>query len=603
MCGIAGIIAPNAVRYRSILQAMVDSIKHRGPDGEGFHFFSDCALGHRRLAIVDIAGGAQPMLSPDSRVGLVLNGEIYGFKNIQQELDYAFFTACDTEVVLALYDRYGTEMLSRLPGMFAFALWDDQKKRLFCARDRFGEKPFFYAFLESGEFIYASEIKAIIASGLVKPKIDKSALRYYLQNLYIPVDKTIFENIYSLPPAHALVFQDGQCKTWRYWDLPVPTEQWSLTNAAERFRELLSQAVNRQLVADVEVAAFLSGGLDSSTVVYEAARQKTDLRTISFGFTSGFDERPYAKAAAERYGTQHIELVEESLPVSDLLLRMAKIYDEPFADSSNIPTYLISEQAARYVRVVLSGDGGDELLGGYEGWYQPLLRTQRKSRNRFRSWVCYTVLRVCRKAGFCKSDLLGASIHEYRRILAFTGIASSHSTGGFFPEKELDACGLPQASSRIEPPFYGGVDDALRLDIANYMPGDILVKTDRAAMANGLELRAPFLDVDLASFLIALPHSLKVNESESKILLRAAYAQSWPEEIQMRSKQGFGSPVTEWFQRPDMRQMCNEYFAPNKKIYSLLPAVFIKKYISADAYQKWILLVLSLWCEGYGSGC
>ena len=600
MCGIAGIVAESAERFHPNLQCMMDALAHRGPDGEGLLFYPNCGLGHRRLAIVDIAGGAQPMLSRDGGIGIILNGEIYGFQDVRKTVAYPFHTTSDTEVLLALYDCYGQDMLARLPGMFAFALWDERKKLLFCARDRFGEKPFFYARLEEGGFIYASEIKALLASGLVSPKLDRGALRHYLQYMYVPSDRTIFENIHCLPPAHSLSFRDGIVTMQRYWELPPSEPAWSLPEASERFSELLAQAVKRQLVADVEVAAFLSGGLDSSTIVFEAARQKADLRTIAFGFRQGLDERPYAAAAAAMYGTTHMEMGGENLDIPSLLLRMADIYDEPFADSSNIPTYLIAQAAAKHVRVVLTGDGGDELLAGYEGWYQPLLTMQREQGRRWRHFIRCLLLKTCRKTGFGAAAGFDAAIQAHEAVLRFPGAAGAHRSHLFFQDSELDACGLPPCPRPCTPSLSGTVDDALRMDLMNYMPGDILVKTDRAAMANGLELRAPFLDAELASFLISLPLSLKMTETESKILLRHAYARHWPEALRGRSKQGFGAPVPQWLRQRDVRELCGHYFAPQRKLYSLLPGDFINNYRSAGTYQTWILLVLSLWLERYG---
>jgi len=542
----------------------------------------------------------KPMFSPDGSKAVLLDGRIYGFQEICRNLDYPFRTQSEVEVILALYVKYNKDMLKHLPGMFAFALWDDRNKTLFCARDRFGEKPFFYAKLNDGSFIFSSEIKTILASGKITPKLNKTSLSHYLQHLYVPPNQTIYENIHCLPPAHAITFINGKPFVWRYWDLPEPVETWTLSNAVERFRELLANAVQNQLTADVEVGAFLSGGLDSSTIVYEAAKQKSNLKTVAFGFSCGLDERSYARSVATLYSTNHMEFNETELDIPALLKQMVTVYDEPFADSSNIPTYLLAQKAAEYVKVILTGDGGDELLAGYEGWYQPLLRRQREHSKKRRNRFIYAALCACSRVNPVASARLNTAIAHYRDNLYFPGVAGAHHSNGFFPSEELTACDLPVVSQLLPLNLSNTVDDALRMDILTYMPGDILVKTDRAARANGLELRAPFLDVNLASFLISLPLSLKMSETESKILLRAAYADKWPVEIRRRSKQGFGAPVAAWLQQSVMRELCNDAFCTKRRIHNFFPRDFINKYACSGNYQTWILLVLSLWLEEYG---
>ncbi|MEP7170725.1 MAG: asparagine synthase (glutamine-hydrolyzing), partial [Bacteroidota bacterium] len=312
MCGIAGIVSNNSHSFANHLSRMMDRIKHRGPDGEGVFFYDTCALGHRRLSIVDLATGNQPMLSPSGKRAIIFNGEIYGYKEIKNSLkEYPFITTSDTEVMLALYDKYGNGFLKYLPGMFAFAIWNDEKKELFCARDRFGEKPFYYATSARNEFVFASEIKAILASGLIQPVLDRSALKHFLKHLYVHPYQTIFKNIFTLPPAHSLLLKDGKIFVEKYWNLPDTNEKINLNEAEERFRNLFSTAVEKQLVADVPVGAFLSGGIDSSSIVGFAGEKKRGIHTFSFGFEEGVNELPFAKIIAEKFQTHHTELEDK----------------------------------------------------------------------------------------------------------------------------------------------------------------------------------------------------------------------------------------------------------------------------------------------------
>ncbi len=381
MCGIAGIITKDSEKYKSELDRMLQSIKHRGPDGFGSFFYDNCALGHVRLSIIDLSTGGQPMFSPDKKIAVTFNGEIYGYKELRDDLsrNYDFQTSSDTEVIIAGYEKYNEAMIHKLPGMFAFAIWDENQQKLFAARDRFGEKPLYYAIGRGGEFIFASEIKAILATGLIEPVLSRDALVDYLRHLYISPDKTIYENIFTLPPAHTMVWQEGKIKIERYWQVPVTDQTIGLAEASEKFKVLLDKAVKEQLIADVSVAAFLSGGLDSSTIVAEASRYNANLNTLAFGFGDSINELPYARAVAKKYNTNHSEINALDFDLVELIQEMQDVYDEPFADSSNIPTYIISKEAKKLAKVVLTGDGGDELFGGYTFWYKSLLYMQEKS--------------------------------------------------------------------------------------------------------------------------------------------------------------------------------------------------------------------------------
>lgn len=595
MCGIAGIIAKTSERYKPELDKMLGSIKHRGPDGSGVFCFENCALGHVRLSIVDLATGAQPMLNADMSLAVTFNGEIYGYKDLRSELEtsYLFETKSDTEVILAGYEKYDEAMIGKLPGMFAFAIWDEPRQKLFAARDRFGEKPFYYAIGKNGEFIFASEIKAILASGLVEPVLSRESLMHYLRHLYVAPDKTIYENIFTLPPAHTLTWQNGQIEIKRYWQVSVTNESIGLSEATEKFRTLLDKAVSNQLVADVPVGAFLSGGLDSSTIVAEASKYAKNLHTYAFGFGDSINELPYAKAVAKMYGTSHEELVSSDYDLAELIEEMQEVYDEPFADSSNIPTYLISKEARKFAKVVLTGDGGDELFGGYTSWYKPLLYMSEVNP--------LAPGKIARLLLSSQKDKLREAYYRYRGHQykqKYRGLAEAHvAKNTYFSDADLAKLFKTNISKEVV--FEGkNLDDVMKFDATNYMPGDILVKTDRAAMANGLELRAPFLDVAFAEFCLSLPSGLKINAEQDKIILREAMSAKWPEEIRARRKQGFGSPVGEWLQESKVESRKSEILNNKKsRIFEVLDFGEVQKFTSQNNYQTWILFTLALWLE------
>lgn len=596
MCGIAGIVAPAAENYRPHLDRMVRALAHRGPDDRGTHFFAGCALGHTRLSIVDLAGGHQPMLSADTGTGIVFNGEIYGYRDLRRALDgHAFHTDSDTEVILALHERHGDALPAHLPGMFAFALWDDRTRTLLCARDRFGEKPLYYATGEGGEFIFASEIKAILAAGLIAPEIDPAAVRHYLRRGFVHTTQTIYRNIHTLPPAHALTWHDGHVEVRRYWSLPAPRDAITLRDATNEFRRLFEQSIGRQLVADVPVGAFLSGGLDSSTIVAAAAQQSAKVRTFSFGFGDSIDELPYAREIAQRYGTDHTELTDDA-DVAELLVEMQRVYDEPFGDSSNIPVWLLSRQARRHITVALAGEGGDELTGGYDFWYRPAFNLERALHL---PRAVSTLLRAA--AAACKlarrplpRTLAGLWEGFFLREHHASPLELHSARTAFFSDAQLTTLGFP-GSTHSRP---GDLDTVLRADLTDYLPGDVLVKTDRASMAHGLEIRCPFLDVDFASFCLSLPTRLKLDPRSDKLILRAAFADAWTPAIRARRKQGFGAPVTDWLRRPTMRALADAAFGnPRARLYDHVSREAAREFITAGNQQTWLLLVLALWLE------
>lgn len=602
MCGIAGIAGKNVAHKASLVKTMTDSLRHRGPDGEGIWVAQNCVLGHRRLSIIDLSSGAQPMSSASGKRVITFNGEIYGFQSIKQSLkEYRFVTNSDTEVVLALYEKYGLELFGYLPGMFSFGLWDEEEQTLICGRDRFGEKPFYYSITPAGELIFASEIKALFKSEQVDARINPDSLVHYLQRLYVHPHTSIYQHIQVLPPAHYLVFKDGKAEVRRYWNLPGERGSIGLGEASETFRQLFLNSVEKQLVADVPVGCFLSGGIDSSLVVAAASTFREKLTTISFGFGQIINELPFAREVSRKYNTEHVEIQQPLPDLGDLLMKMQEIYDEPFADSSNIPTYLISKAASQHLKVVLTGDGGDELLGGYMYWYRNLVNIEKR---KLMATPMRMILSISSKVAAKLNNRYIPYLHAQQALLARGERSISfihHRQNEYFTQGDLNNIGLSAGNGDL--PKYSfkpmnSVSDAMLMDVENYMPGDILVKTDRASMANSLELRAPFLDKELAEFCISLPYRLKLTYKQEKIVARKAFDYALPENIKRRHKQGFGAPVVEWLKTSSLAALKSDYLCKsNSRIYDFLDYRKSQSVVKSDSYQTWILLVLAMWFE------
>lgn len=568
MCGICGIVGLGAASLKTPLINMVQALKHRGPDADGVLCTEHCLLGHTRLSIIDLCTGAQPMryVEHGASLTVVLNGEIYNYRQLHEQQRLVCRTQSDTEVIPALYALHGESGLCEsLVGMFAFALWDEAKQRLICGRDRFGEKPFYYAITEDNHFVFASEIQAIISSGLVRPTLSKRGVAQYLKLRYIPENSCIYDTIHVLEPGHFLTWETSKLTVEAYWS-PPPTLQSppKFQEAVEELRFLARQAVSRSMVSDVDVGILLSGGLDSSTLAALAA-QEYPLQSFCFGFEGERDERPYAAEVARHYDLIHREQTDASMDLPFLLRKLCHVYGEPFADSSALPTWLLCGHVKKHVSVVLGGDGADELLGGYDYWYKPLLQ--------------------------CRNEAAAPQGYSEQMLLHWQDIT-------YFSELELLELGLDDVlPPRMLAPS-STVDDAFRMDIAGFLPSDVLRKVDRAAMSHGLELRAPFLDVDLASFLIALPPEYKIANGSTKAILREAFSDLWPESVRNHGKQGFGYNVSLWLRRPEL-QLLRHYYLNNKhrKIYSLFPADVLRWYAADEGFKGWHMLVLAIWLE------
>ncbi|MFD2228564.1 asparagine synthase (glutamine-hydrolyzing) [Alkalimarinus sediminis] len=597
MCGIAGIVSPRIGSLQGNLEKMRDAILERGPDGSGIKVYGTCGLVHTRLSIVDIAGGSQPMTTHDNRYTITFNGELYGYKDLKRSLDYPFKTDSDTEVVLALYVKHGASMLKFINGMFAFAIWDNKEKTLFCARDRFGEKPFYYAINQQREFSFSSSSRSLLESGIPTTNINSKAIGHFLQKLYVHPSESIYQDINTLQAGQYLIYTDSKLTVKSYWTMPSTDETVGLSEASEKLTYLLYESVKKQLVADVPLGAFLSGGLDSSTIVASAAKLCPQLTTLTYRMGGGLDEGDYARLVANQYQTNHIEMFDESYHLPDLMLKMAEVYDEPFADSSNIPTYLICKEARKHCKVVLTGDGADELFGGYTGRYRPLVYMNAVNNSsqvsKLAQFIAVKLINKIRPS----QQLWQRSLGLQYSLTGKTVTDALDASYNFFSGSELSAFGFNKRTFEYPLALEGNVNDGLKIDASNYMPGDILVKTDKASMAHGLELRSPFLDKELAEFVISLPSNLKIDHERDKILLRNTYEHLWPKKVQGRSKQGFGSPVEKWLKSDEIKSMAHNYLANDKKIHSYVPSGLIDKYKNQSSYQTWALLNLSIWLE------
>jgi len=606
MCGISLIAGTRINSDLSALERMVAALAHRGPDANGVLGLPTCQLGHSRLSIIDLESGAQPMQDESGRYSITFNGEIYNYQDIRADLmkrGYRFNTHSDTEVIMSAYAEWGARCLDRFRGMFAFAIWDTKKRTLFAGRDIFGEKPLYYVIAPTGLLLIASEIKALLASDLFVPCLDVMSVDAFLAFGYVPPDRTIYKNVHTLPPGHYLEWDGSRVSVTRYWQPRFDPHAISLDAAAERMRELLHQAVRRQMVADVPVGAFLSGGHDSSTIV-ALMQQETQqpVKTFSVGFGEYINELPYARAVSDLYRTKHHEIDLGAPPVTELLERMVAVYDEPFRDPSHIPTYLISQYARQSVKVVLTGDGADELFGGY-AWYPIMAASTEVSA----TWLKWFILR-------CMSRLIGnraAALHRnssamglvlrcpqtWERYVRWVTIDSetrrlwwgrcSTEVGLYFPGEYY--------RSPIE---VAGMNEVLHFDLLSFLPGDILVKVDRAAMAHGLETRAPFLDRDLVEFALSLPSTLKVMDGETKVLFKHTLKQYWPPSLHNRGKQGFAAPFQTWLGFPEIKALLQRVFANGSKLHELLPGVRPGQQHVRN-YQTWNLLTLGLWLESH----
>jgi asparagine synthase (glutamine-hydrolysing) len=616
MCGIAGYFLKEGKADAARLRAMCDCMRHRGPDDEGLRTEGRCGLGMRRLSIIDLSTGHQPIGNEDGSVWVVFNGEIYNFQQLRRELierGHRFATSSDTETLVHLYEEEGAAGVAKLRGMFAYAIWDGRAGELFLARDRFGKKPLYYSECADGLY-FASELKALRAAGLRLP-IDTHALKLYLQFGYIPDPWSPFENVRKLEPGCWLLARNGRkVDGGRYWQLPPPREDEpaELDKAAlcEEIREVFDESVRLRMIADVPLGAFLSGGIDSSLVVASMARQCAQpVKTFSIGFEEqAYNELPYARITAQQYGTEHHELVVRPDAV-ELVSRLIHYLDEPFADSSAIPTFLVSQFAAQHVKVALSGDGGDELFGGYTSYFT--VDARRKYER---------IPRLARQGLSLVADALPYATRgkNYLRMLSrpnaleryFEEVALSPY---FLRERILNPdWRLPADAAFLRRTFGGAILDdnrdclsqAMHFEATAKLAGDILVKVDRMSMAHSLEARSPLLDHRLAEVAMRVPNRWKTRGGKGKLILLEALGARLDPRLLNRPKQGFGVPLPVWFRGP-LREMLRDHLTSARfRERGIVSPEYLR--LMLDEHERgrrdnapflWLLLVFERWLE------
>lgn len=617
MCGIVGAGGTAPESDRRWLAVGRDAMTHRGPDDAGEWWSADGRVGlaHRRLSIIDLSPlGHQPMHWPERGLSVVFNGEIYNHHALRDELagmGFAFRSHSDTEVLLAAYAAWGKGCLARFNGMFAFALYDAQQQMLFLARDRAGEKPLFYR-LANGSLQFASELKALLANPANPRRIDAEALDCYLAMGYVPGERCMLQGFNKLPPAHALQFdlQSGEAQVWRYWQVPeLGPAQAPLDEAAllDELETLLEDAVRRQLVADVPVGVLLSGGVDSSLITAMAVRASSKVQTFTIGFPGHgkLDETEHARLIARHFGTRHTELMAEDATV-DLIPRLARQFDEPMVDSSMIPTFLVSQLVRQHCTVALGGDGGDELFGGYEH-YSRLQWMQQKLGpipHPLREGVAFAAKKIL-PVGFKGGNWLQGLGVDLVRGLPLIASCFDATT-----RKRLLAAqpGWPLVAESVlksrVPDHPDLLQRATRMDFANYLAEDILVKVDRASMLNSLEIRAPLLDYRLIEFAFGkVPSKLKANQTEKKILLKRLTTRVLPPEFDRQRKQGFSIPLAQWLKGGAFRTLFQDVLRdPQCSFDSRMVASLLRGQDAgrSNGERLFALVLFELWRREYG---
>ncbi len=620
MCGIVGKAGKKVVRDIELLRRMRDTMAHRGPDDAGDWWSEDghVGLAMRRLSIIDLSpSGHQPMFDRDREIVIVFNGEIYNYRDLKKDLEakgHSFSTSSDTEVIIEAYREWNTDCVSHLNGMFAIAVYDIKRDIIFIARDRAGEKPLFYRH-EQNKFWFGSELKSIIADNSVERSLDYSSLEHYLTFGYVSGEKCILQGFNKLPPAHAMTYEleSDRLTIWQYWELPEQAQFEGIReeDLLEELEQLLEDSVRRQLVADVPVGIMLSGGIDSSLVTAMASRVssgKVKTFTVTFPGFGTFNEAPFAKIVADHFGTEHTELGAGSIQ-PQIMIDMARQYDEPIADSSMIPTYMVSSLIRRHATVALGGDGGDELFGGYLH-YSMILKALR--RQRFLPPILRSVLKFPFESflppGFPYKDkaelFLSNAPHDLvRNGSYFDGrdIKRLISKYGSLSTSEQDRFSFNTSDKKVEK--YSAFRRAAISDFLNYLPSDVLVKVDRASMLASLEVRAPFLDYSVVDFAFGkVPDYLKATETDRKILLKRLASRLLPADLNLNRKQGFSIPLGHWFKEGWGNFMIEVLLDPAQTLFDhkTISRLASLQYRGIFNYQRlYALTMLELWRREY----
>lgn len=616
MCGIAGLYLPRNHSDPAILRRMNDILRHRGPDGEGYFTDGPVGLAMRRLAVIDLKTGDQPIFNEDRTVAVVYNGEIYNYQDLRTELErlgHRFATQSDTEVLVHGYEEWGDDLPVRLNGMFAFALWDARRRRLLLARDHLGIKPLYYAELPGGGLAFASELKALLPVPGWSREIDPLALDWFLATRYIPSPRTIYLGARKLPPAHRLIIGAGEpLRIERYWDIAfIPDERSDEQEWSERLRQTLTDAVRRQMVADVPLGAFLSGGIDSSIIVglmAQATAEPVRTFTVVFPGWGGLDESTYARAVAERFGTVHTEVAVEA-DVAREWPELARHLDEPFADPATLPTWLMARQTRQHVTVVLTGEGADELFQGY-GWYswpkplplpaflaRPLRRLAQKALSGRRGRHRLLAL-LAPNFGTLYAESILSSVSQAEERLAWYCPEWRAHLNTMAPLADLEdrlSDGSAPLISRMQ-----------ELDLKVWLEGDPLTKADRATMLASLEARVPFLDREVVEMVAHIPPDWHRRGGMSKWLLRKAFASLLPPDVARRPKHAFEVPVGAWLRgplRPLLERVIDDAHFLGQILRSEAVREMMERHITGQrdfSRELWSLLHLAFWWEHYG---
>jgi asparagine synthase (glutamine-hydrolyzing) len=625
MCGIVGFVnAGGKPADREILERMNACIVHRGPDEDGFYLKNEVALAMRRLSIIDLAGGQQPIFNEDRTKAIVFNGEIYNYRELREDLEKRgdrFYTNSDTEVIVHLYDRYGADCLQYLRGMFAFAIWDERDRSLFIARDRVGKKPLLYSHQPDGSLIFGSEFKALLSHPKISREVDYEAIDAYLSYLCVPAPLTAYKQIRKLEPAHWLRWKDGKIETQRYWQTDFSRKiKITEEEAIEETTRILREAVRLRMISEVPLGAFLSGGVDSSAVVALMAQESSSpVKTFSIGFEEqDYSELKYARRVAEHVGAEYNEFIVRPNAL-EILPTLVEHYGEPYADSSAIPTYYVSRETRKFVTVALNGDGGDESFAGYERHAaMKVARIYEKIPSFARRLFIETPVKMIptselrrSRARDLKRFLQAAALPKTERYFRWTSSFYREAKKEIYTPEFAEKVSGKDASAFLGRWFAGangsGILDAVLLtDQMTYLPNDLLVKVDIASMANSLEARSPFLDHKVMEFAASLPENLKMRGIETKSLLKKVAARLVPREVVYRRKMGFGVPVGKWF-RGEMKDFVRDSLLSEKSLNrGIIKKESLKKYVSEHTnaerdhtFQIWTLLMLELWFQKF----
>lgn len=621
MCGIVGFVN-NSDRPvdRSVLERMNRAIAHRGPDDDGFYLKGNVGLAMRRLAIIDLAGGKQPIKNADGSKWIVFNGEIYNYQELREDLEqrgHKFYTNSDTEAVVHLYDEYGPECLHFLRGMFAIAIWDEQAKELFLARDRVGKKPVLYSHQSNGDLVFASEFAAILEHPSVEREVDPEAIDAYLSYLCVPAPLTAFKSIKKLEPGHWLKWRAGEIHTERYWRPDFSKKiKISEEEAIEETTRILRESTRLRMISEVPLGAFLSGGVDSSTVVALMAQESSQpVKTFSIGFEEqDFSELKYARRVAEHVGAEYNEFIVHPNAL-EVLPTLVEHYGEPYADSSAVPTFYVSRETRKHVTVALNGDGGDESFAGYERYaamkvaerYRKIPSTFRKAAFELPISLLPTSEIRRSRVRDAKRFLQGANLGRVDRYFRWMSTFTAQAKESLYTQEFAHSLPANEAIGVISKWLEsangaGPVDVSMMVDQMTYLPNDLLVKVDIASMANSLEARSPFLDHNLIEFAATLPESLKMRGFGTKTLLKKVAARLVPREVIYRKKMGFGVPVGKWF-RGEMKDFLADILLSERSLTRgvVKPEAlhkYVREHTSSErdhSYQLWTLLMLELW--------